>query len=108
MLQLVNKGEFQFRDGLIFRIKANNKRLVVPAKLIHPILEYEHKINNLQHPGVIQMRRQMNKRFYWYKMDIDIQEYISQCHICQVGKGSIKHKTGKLAPSTCGEVMEAF
>ena len=99
ILKLINKGEFQLRDGVIFRIKSIAKRLVIPAKLIHSIMEYEHTINNLQHPGVIQMRRQLKKRFYWYKMDIDIQDYVSQCHICQVGKGGIKHKMGKLAPS---------
>ena len=100
ILKLVNKGEFQLRDGIIYRIKPISKRLFIPATLIHPILEYEHTINNLQHPGVIQMRRQMSKRFYWYKMDIDIQEYVNQCHLCQIGKGGIKHKIGKLAPSS--------
>ena len=99
ILKLFHKGEFQLRDGVIYRIKPTTKKLVIPSKLIHPILEYEHKINNLQHPGVIQMRRQMNKRFYWYKMDIDIQEYVSQCHLCQIGKGGIHYKQGKLAPS---------
>ena len=99
ILKLVRKGEFQLRNGIIYRIKQDAKKLFIPAKLIHALLEYEHTVNNLQHPGVIQMRRQLSKRFYWYKMDVDIQNYVSQCYICQVGKGGIKHKIGKLAPT---------
>ena len=99
ILRLINKEEFKLENGIIFRYNNNEKRLFIPSKLIYPILEYEHTINNLQHPGVIQMRNQLSKRFYWYKMDVDIQNYVNSCHICQLGKGGIKHKVGKLAPS---------
>ena len=99
ILQLINKQGFKLYDGVIFRIKDGHKRLFIPAKLIYPVMEYEHTVNNLQHPGVLQMRRQMAKRFYWYKMEVDIQQFVQSCHLCQIGKGGIKHKVGRLAPS---------
>ena len=99
----VKKGELYIdkKRGLIMQKPTKshiNTRTYVPEALIHTVLDFERTINNIGHPGVAQMRTIRRNRWFWYKMSIAIQNYVNQCPICQEGKGSMKHKVGKLSP----------
>ena len=97
--QHINKEQFIVSENVLFFKKNQITRLVIPNKLIHPILEYTHTVQHLHHPGVRQMQEQLKRKFYWYKMNEDIRNYVTNCEICMQGKGSKSYRTGRLAPS---------
>ena len=98
--KFVKNDEMLFKDDLLY-VKSNDKyndRLYVPCGLIHAILHIEHCINNIKHPGITQLTRQLATKYYWLHMSKDIESYVQQCTVCQKGKGSKHHKVGKLSP----------
>ena len=100
---LIN-NQFYQQDGILMQRSQDHKgnkyqRFVIPSKLIHTILEYEHVINTINHPGAQVMIRMMHAKYFWPFMKYDIIEYVRQCQTCQLGKGGKKHKIGRLAPS---------
>ena len=98
---LVKAKKFQILNDTIYvgpTQKYPYARLFIPEGIVHSILDYVHQVNNFNHPGVSQMNRIISEKFYWDGMTEDIRTYVRQCRLCQEGKGSISHKTGKLQP----------
>ena len=96
MFNLVKSDQFQIRENILLVLP---NKIFIPNKLIYSILEYEHKVNSINHPGAQVMIRQLKKKYIWPYMNKDIIEYVKQCSTCQLGKGSKSHNTGKLAPT---------
>ena len=103
---LYNQNKFLLYNQILY-FRSNKQhlphRICVPSKLIHAILEYEHAHNHITHPGTVTMIKSLTTKYYWYKMTDDIREYVKRCEICQLGKGTRKHKVGTLAPLTARE-----
>ena len=76
----------------------DNPRTIVPVKLIHPVLEYEHTVNNFNHPGISQLYSILKQKYFWIYMQHDVKTFVNSCPTCQFGKGSKKHKHGTLNP----------
>ena len=109
LLKFVQTDQFYIHDDLLYikpDRKHNNYRLVVPSKLIHPLLDFEHCINHLGHPGVQALARILNVKYYWPHLHKDVESYVQQCTPCQLGKGSKNHKVGKLSPVRAQEYSE--
>ena len=113
VLRLVKNDNFCVRNDLLY-IRPDHKhphnRLVIPCKLIHALLDYEHCINHLGHPGVQPLIRILTAKYYWPFLHKDVANYVSQCETCLLGKGSKSHKIGRLEPlhATCyGEVVHS-
>jgi hypothetical protein len=92
-----------YLDNDVLYVKSDEKypyeKIFIPSKMIHAILECEHKVNNLNHPGVHSMIQTLRNKYFWPLMNTDIKCYVACCHICQMGKGHKFHKIGKLAQS---------
>ena len=99
--RLAKNNCFEWIDGLLY-VKANQKhptrRLVIPTKLITPLLTYEHKIQHKDHPGANMLIQLLSQKYFWYLMHEDIRYYVQQCDECQAGKGSKRYKRGGLEP----------
>ena len=103
ILKLCQKPEqVFFTKNDILYIKSDkyhaNARIVVPSKLIHPLLDYEHCINHLGHPGIRALTRILKLKYYWPYMQDDVTNYVHQCDVCIFGKGGKSFKLGKLSP----------
>ena len=98
---LANRDQFEWNDGLIY-LKPNKRyphaRLVIPLKLIRPILKYEHTIQHKDHPGANAMINLLRTKYYWFLMHEDIRHFTQRCPECQAGKGSKSYKRGGLQP----------
>ena len=63
------------------------RQLVVPAKFRRAILSIAHDEPLASHIGIIKVRANVLKRFYWPNVFRDIQSYVTSCEQCQkVGK----------------------
>ena len=72
-------------------------RIFIPNNCIHTVLYFEHRVN-MNHPGCTQLYNALKLKYYWPYMQIDCDEYVRTCIDCQLAKGTIKHKVGKLNP----------
>ena len=101
LVSLLENNQFYVKNDLLY-IKSNEKysnaRLVVPSKLIHSLLNFEHCINHVSHPGVQALARILCNKYYWPFLHRDCKDYVNQCHTCQIGKGHKNHKIGRLSP----------
>ena len=97
ILKEIKRGIFSMKENRLIKNLDNKDTLFIPTKLIHPLLQYEHTINNLNHPGIQSMYLNLKQKYTWPFMFEDIQEYVHQCRECQYGKGGKSHKSGTLA-----------
>ena len=57
-------------------------RLMVPVKMKKELLELHHNTVLSAHMGVNKTIQKLRKKFYWYKMDLDIKLFIRGCPTC--------------------------
>jgi hypothetical protein len=60
--------------------------VMLPRRLIHTVLQRAHADNLSGHNGIFQTKQRLLQNYYWSGMDTDIQDFISKCHKCQVGR----------------------
>ena len=70
--------------------------IYVPPNLRYRILNALHM--ERLHPGIQKTKYDIKQHYIWIGMDKDIQNYISQCHICQMVKGHPKRTEMQLYP----------
>ena len=76
-------------DGLLLKTWVSKKNpdqgrdlIVIPEKLIEPIMKLHHSDLRSCHPGVDLSVDLCRRKFYWPKMKEDFQEYIAACEKC--------------------------
>jgi hypothetical protein len=71
---------------------------VVPLKQREFILKNNHDAAMCGHMGCEKTTDRMTHKFYWYKMNNDIEKYCQECVICQKTKISNKYNKTQLQP----------
>ena len=59
------------------------QRVIVPQKLREPIMRYYHTSVLSGHAGSRQTQHQVEQRFWWPGINLDILDYVKACYICQ-------------------------
>lgn len=54
------------------------ERLIIPLKCQQRILELLHE----SHPGIVRMKCLARIRFWWRKMDDDVENFVKSCDVC--------------------------
>ena len=85
---------FILRDELYIenRMLMRDDRIVVPASLHNHLLTMVHE----GHPGIVRMKRQLRKLYWWPGMDKQVEHYVKNCVPCNDSEKS--HKTVKAPP----------
>ena len=75
-------------DGIIWKKLPRQEQpvAVLPRRLIQSVLKDAHGHHLSGHNGIYQTKNRILQNYYWSGMDADIQEFIQQCHKCQVGR----------------------
>lgn len=96
---LQREGEkLQIRNGLMYRriLRPTGKevlQLVVPPKLRLQVLKQLH--DDFGHLGIEKTTGLVRDRFYWPKMEHDIEHYVKTCGLCVAHK-TLPHKASPL------------
>ena len=87
-------------DGLLYKgDKLSEGKLVVPETLIRPVIQMRHDKVFAGHQCIKGTRYLLKLRYYWPKINRDVEKYVQQCESCS------KHKVGK-NPTALGELPE--
>ena len=98
----IQKGYYKYKfDSVhqVYKLLYNNNiieapekwRLVIPFKLITPLLTLYH--NEYIHLGQTKMEQRITPRYYWINMYAHIKDFVARCNICQATKiGTHQHK----------------
>ncbi|KII64900.1 Transposon Ty3-I Gag-Pol polyprotein [Thelohanellus kitauei] len=92
-----NFKNYALLNGILYRIGRRGHVLVVPDHLKNKIIEDCH-INNLSHLGVAKTIDAIRQRFYWPKMDHDIEERLRSCESCLINKSKNYTPIAELNP----------
>ena len=76
-------NEFKNIRGLVYKIKNNQKRIVIPKSLYKLILQEFHDHPSAGHAGIRKTYMKMKERIYFPNMKQFTAEYIKTCHVCQ-------------------------
>ena len=80
---------FLDEDGLIYRRQTHDRhQLVVPRSLIHQVIEENHDLVYVAHPGVKRTHHLISLNYWWPGMRWSIEDYIKKCDPCQRRKGN--------------------
>jgi hypothetical protein len=79
MLADRKEDHWSLTDGLLKR----HGRVVVPESLRTSLLTEAHCQIASAHPGARKTKQIVRARYYWYKMDGDIERFIRNCHACR-------------------------
>ena len=60
------------------------------------ILEQAHNVYFSIHPGSTKMYQDLKMSFWWYKMKIDVSEFVTKCSVCQRVKAKHQIRSGLL------------
>lgn len=69
------REELSSVDGLLLR----GEVLVPPISLRRRLIDLAHE----SHPGIVRTKQRLRQRFWWPRMDIEVDTYIRDCHTCQ-------------------------
>lgn len=74
-------------------------RLYLPeAELRKRLLHEFHDTPLAGHKGVRATMAELQKKYFWPCMDVDVEDYVKTCVKCQMSKHSTQPKIGKLRP----------
>ena len=73
-------------------------RIYVPnnKKIREEILEENHNLVDVEHPGQQRMLELIKKNYWWPGIKEDVKKYIQECFKCQQNKIKHQKKAGKL------------
>jgi hypothetical protein len=91
---------FKKRDDVILYLDGDRERLVIPYdyKLRTKILKEVHESDINGHPGIFKMLELMSREYYWPRMNMDVQKFVSSCAQCQRNKAGHTPPIGLLHP----------
>ena len=75
------KDELAVQDGYLLR----GERIVVPAVIQRRLLEAAH----VGHPGIVRMKRQLRRAYWWPGQDKAVEEFVRRCSACQQSDKSV-------------------
>ena len=75
------KEELTFENGYLLR----GERIVVPESLRKRLLEKAH----IGHPGIVRMKRQLRRAYWWPGQDKAVEEFVRRCTACQQSDKSV-------------------
>ncbi len=89
---------YELVDGLLFQLKGEARRIVVPADpaLRRLILVECHEA--CAHGGMHKTLATVTRHFTWRGMAGDVKAFVKSCHTCQVAKPSLVKPAGPLQP----------
>jgi hypothetical protein len=97
----IEPGHLISEDGLLYvGPDLEHAKLVVPEKLIQPIIKAHHNKVFAGHQGMKRTRDLIKLNYFWPSMDGDIDHYIKQCESCA------KFKAGRQPAAPLGELPE--
>jgi hypothetical protein len=85
--------------------------LVVPNKLIQPVIEMHHDKVFAGHQGVKRTRDLIKLNYFWPYMDRDVETYVRQCESCtkfKVGRQPTAPLVGELPEMTSSFEMTSI
>jgi transposase InsO family protein len=74
-----NEKGWELRNGLLMR----NGKLTVPEALRTQLIATSHSTATTAHPGRNKTLQILKQRYYWNKMDQDIETFVRNCHHCR-------------------------
>ena len=87
--------EFSILNGLLRR----KGKLCVPQGIARAaILQEHHNSPSAGHPGMSKTLKAIKENYWWPSMCTEIEEYVRQCHTCQVNKAKKTKPQGLLQP----------
>ncbi|KZV51417.1 hypothetical protein F511_20581 [Dorcoceras hygrometricum] len=99
LIDQVRNGEIRkywIEDGLLF---AKGSRAYVPSgPLRKELLRETHDPQWAGHPGVARMLALLSRKYYWPKMEDDVEHYVRTCLFCQLDKTERLKEAGLLQP----------
>ena len=93
----LKKLHLSIKGGLLYY---NENRIYIPADaaLRTRIIHECHDVPTSGHLGKDKTIDQVKRRFYWLRMDDEIQQYVVSCDLCQRNKPNNQSKIGLLQP----------
>jgi hypothetical protein len=93
----LSKLNLSIKGGLLYY---KDDRIYIPnnSKLRSNIIHECHDTPTSGHLGKDKTIDQVKRRFYWFRMDSEIQKYVVSCDLCQRNKPSQRSKIGLLKP----------
>ena len=100
----VTQGQFKNQVGMTIRewLLCRGSKVVIPRAMRQEAILLVH---SMCHPGVDKTTRLVRSRFFWKRMDSDIDEYCRGCLICYKNKPNSNPKE-KLIPISISRVLE--
>lgn len=87
-------GPYSMRNGLCFY----KTRVIVPQVIRNQLLQEFHDNKMAGHSGVLRTFKRLAQQFYWPSMYRPVQDYITQCEVCQKTKTETLALAGLLQP----------
>ncbi|KAG8365882.1 hypothetical protein BUALT_Bualt17G0018200 [Buddleja alternifolia] len=82
-------------DRLLY---AKGGRAYVPSALLrHQLLRKTHNTQWARHSGMERVLALQSCRYYWPKMEYDVETYVQTCFVCQFDKSECKKEVGGMA-----------
>ncbi|KAK4382366.1 hypothetical protein Sango_2878300 [Sesamum angolense] len=89
-------------NGLLY---AKDGQVFVPmGTLRRRLLRETHDLQWDGHPGIDRMVALLARRYYWPRMEEDVEAYVRTCLVCQLDKVERKEEAGLLQPLSIPEV----
>lgn len=89
---------YSLEDGLLFQVKGDARRIVVPSDpaLRRLVLAECHEA--CAHGGMHKTLATATRHFTWRGMASDVKRFVKSCHTCQTSKPSLVKPAGLLRP----------
>ena len=84
------RDELSQHGSLLFR----GDRLVVPAALRERVLRNAHE----GHQGLVRTKQRLRARFWWPRLDRQVQEHLRGCEVCSQHDGHVRRERPPLQP----------
>jgi hypothetical protein len=84
------------KQGLLVNIEKTEERLVVPKHLRKSLISQCHDHELSGYFGRAKTLNRIRANFYWPLMSKEIENYVKNCHVCQLNKQPNKQPKAKL------------
>lgn len=89
------REELSMVEGIVFR----EDKVVVPDSLTSDLVSFAHEA----HPGIVKTKQRLRDKFWWPRMDRQVECAVRSCHVCQSADKSAKPVVAPLRPVTLPE-----
>jgi hypothetical protein len=89
---------YELKDGLIYRLPRRTIYVPNNKQLKTEILRECHDAGIAGHGGIAKTKELISRKYYWLKLDHDVEVYVTSCHSCQANKSSNQLPSGSLQP----------